>query len=163
MGPTNRTLNDAARTMIADFKLPTTFWAEAVNTACYMQNRVLVVKPHNKIPYEHFHGRTPTLSFMRPFGCPVTILNTIDHLGKFNGKADEGFFVGYSLNSKAFRVFNSRIRIVEENLHIRFSEPTSDDENKVDDGPRKDSESIDQEKDVNVNSTNNLNAASTNE
>ncbi|GJW44429.1 putative ribonuclease H-like domain-containing protein [Tanacetum coccineum] len=61
---------------------------------------------------------------MRPFGCLVTILNTIDHLGKFNGKADEGFFVGYSLNSKAFRVFNSRTRIVEENLHIRFSEST---------------------------------------
>nr|GEU79392.1 ribonuclease H-like domain-containing protein [Tanacetum cinerariifolium] len=54
----------------------------------------------------------------------VTILNTIDHLGKFDGKADEGFFVGYTLNSKAFRVFNSRIRIVEENLHIRFSEST---------------------------------------
>ncbi|GJT21162.1 putative ribonuclease H-like domain-containing protein [Tanacetum coccineum] len=56
---------------------------------------------------------------MRLFGCPVTILNTIDHLGKFDGNADEGFFVGYSLNSKAFRVFNSRTRIVEENLHIR--------------------------------------------
>ncbi|GJX63156.1 ribonuclease H-like domain-containing protein [Tanacetum coccineum] len=118
----NRTLIEAARTMLADSKLPTTFWAEAVNTACYVQNRVLVVKPHNKTPYELFHGRTPTLSFMRPFGCPVTILNTIDHLGKFNGKADEGFFVGYSLNSKAFRVFNSKTRIVEENLHIRFSE-----------------------------------------
>ncbi|GKA27567.1 hypothetical protein Tco_0713735 [Tanacetum coccineum] len=61
---------------------------------------------------------------MRPFGCHVTILNTIDHLGKSNGKADEGFFAGYSLNSKAFRVFNSRTRIVEENLHIRFSEST---------------------------------------
>ncbi|GKG46552.1 ribonuclease H-like domain-containing protein, partial [Tanacetum coccineum] len=61
---------------------------------------------------------------MRPFGCPVTILNTIDHLGKFDGKPDKGFFVGYSLNSKAFRVFNSRTRIVEENLHIRFNEST---------------------------------------
>ncbi|GJR56854.1 putative ribonuclease H-like domain-containing protein [Tanacetum coccineum] len=111
-------------TNATDSKLPTTFWAEAVNTACYVQNRVLVVKPHNKTSYELFHGRTPTLSFMRPFGCPVTILNTIDHLGKFDGKADEGFFVGYSLNSKAFRVFNSRTRIVEENLHIRFSEST---------------------------------------
>nr|GEY35126.1 ribonuclease H-like domain-containing protein [Tanacetum cinerariifolium] len=69
--------------------------------------------------------RTPTLSFMIPFGCPVTILNTSDHLGKFDGKADEGFFVGYSLNSKAFRVFNRRKRIVEENLHIRFNESTS--------------------------------------
>nr|GEU35743.1 ribonuclease H-like domain-containing protein [Tanacetum cinerariifolium] len=123
-GRRNRTLIEAAKTMLADSKLPTTFWAEAVNTACYVQNRVLVVKPHNKTPYEHFHGRTPTLSFMRSFGCPVTILNTIDHLEKFNGKANEGFFVGYSLNSKDFRVFNSRTRIVEENLHIRFSENT---------------------------------------
>ncbi|GKA13652.1 ribonuclease H-like domain-containing protein, partial [Tanacetum coccineum] len=70
-------------------------------------------------------GRKPALSFMRPFGCPVTILNTIDHLGKFDGKADEGFFVGYSTNSKAFKVFNSRTRIVEENMHVQFSENTS--------------------------------------
>ncbi|GKE05595.1 putative ribonuclease H-like domain-containing protein [Tanacetum coccineum] len=121
----NRTLIEAARTMLADSKLPTTFWAEAVNTACYVQNRVLVIKPHNKTPYELFLGRKPALSFMRPFGCPVTILNTIDHLGKFDGKADEGFFVGYSTNSKAFRVFNSRTRIVEENLHVQCSKNTS--------------------------------------
>ncbi|GKB05915.1 putative ribonuclease H-like domain-containing protein [Tanacetum coccineum] len=120
----NRTLIEAARTMLADSKLPTTFWAEAVNTACYVQNRVLVIKPHNKTPYELFLGRKHALSFMRPFGCPVTILSTIDHLGKFDGKADEGFFVGYSTNSKAFRVFNSRTRIVEENLHVKFSEET---------------------------------------
>nr|GEV07037.1 retrovirus-related Pol polyprotein from transposon TNT 1-94 [Tanacetum cinerariifolium] len=116
----NRTLIKAAMTMLADLKMPTTFWA----TACYVQNRVLVTKPHNKTPYELFHGRTPAISFLRPFGCLVTILNTIDHLGKFDRKADEGFFVGYSLNSKAFRVFNSRTRIVEENLHDRFNENT---------------------------------------
>ncbi|GKF26396.1 putative ribonuclease H-like domain-containing protein, partial [Tanacetum coccineum] len=98
--------------------------AEILNTGCYVQNRVLVVKPHNKTPYELFHGRTPTLSFMRPFRCLVTILNTIDHLGKFDSKAVKGFFVGYSLNSKAFKLFNSRTTIVEENLHIRFSENT---------------------------------------
>ncbi|GKA48179.1 putative ribonuclease H-like domain-containing protein [Tanacetum coccineum] len=69
-------------------------------------------------------GRKLTLSFMRPFGCPVTILNTLDHLGKFDEKADEGFFVGYSTNSKTFRVFNNRTRIVEENLHVKFSEET---------------------------------------
>ncbi|GJR49086.1 retrovirus-related pol polyprotein from transposon TNT 1-94 [Tanacetum coccineum] len=120
----NKTLIEAVRIMLADSKLPTTFWAEAVNTACYVQNRVLVTKPHNKTPYELFLGRKPALGFMRPFGCPVTILNTIDHLGKFDGKADEGFFVGYSINSKAFRVFNSRTRIVEENLHVQFSENT---------------------------------------
>nr|GEW39115.1 hypothetical protein [Tanacetum cinerariifolium] len=120
----NRLLIEAARTMLAGSKLSTTFWAEAINTACYVQNKVLVVKPHNKTPYKLFHGITPTLSFMRPFGYLVTILNTIDHLGKFNGKADKGFFVGYSLCSKSFRVFNSKTRIVEENFHIRFSENT---------------------------------------
>nr|GEW72188.1 retrovirus-related Pol polyprotein from transposon TNT 1-94 [Tanacetum cinerariifolium] len=57
---------------------------------------------------------------MRPFGCPVTILNTLDHLGKFDGKADKGFFIGYSMNSKAFRLFNSRTRIVEKTMHITF-------------------------------------------
>ncbi|GKA54651.1 putative reverse transcriptase domain-containing protein, partial [Tanacetum coccineum] len=91
----NRTLIKAARTMLADSKLPTTFWAEAVNTACYVQNRVLVIKPQNKTPYEIFLGRIPVLSFMRP---------------------------GYSTNSKAFRVFNSTTRIAEENLHVQFSE-----------------------------------------
>ncbi|GKB02211.1 putative ribonuclease H-like domain-containing protein [Tanacetum coccineum] len=178
----------------ADSKLPTTFWAEAINTVCYVQNRVLVTKPHNKTPYELFLGRKPALGFMRPFGCPVTILNTIDHLGKFDGKADEGFFVGYSINSKAFRVFNSRTRIVEENLHVQFSEntpniagsgpnwlfdidaltnsksspdagfkPSGDDEKKVTEepgkeggDPSKEGERDDQEKDVDVNSTNNV-------
>ncbi|GKA17338.1 retrovirus-related pol polyprotein from transposon TNT 1-94 [Tanacetum coccineum] len=133
-------------------------------------------------------GRTPNLSFMRPFGCFVTILNTIDHLGKFDGKADEGFFIGYSLNNKSFRVFNSITRIVEENFHIRFSNTPnvvgtqsnglqikrvlkmSDPylhviigKERVDEDPRKDSECNDQEKEDNVNSTNNVNAASTNE
>nr|GEU38301.1 ribonuclease H-like domain-containing protein [Tanacetum cinerariifolium] len=222
----NRKLIETARTILADSKLPTTFWAKAVNTACYVQNKVLVVKPHNKTPYELFHGKTPTLSFMRPFGCTVTILNTIDHLVKFDGKSDEGFFVEYSLNSKAFRVLNNRTKIVEENLHIRFSEnihivigsgpdwqfdvdaltrtlnyepivagtqsndynayppfsqnpksshdngfkPSSDDGKKVDEDPRNESECKDQEKEDNVNSTNNVdivsstvNAAGTNE
>nr|GEX53019.1 retrovirus-related Pol polyprotein from transposon TNT 1-94 [Tanacetum cinerariifolium] len=94
--------------------------AEVVNTTCYVQNRVLVTKPHNKTPYELLIGRLPNLEFMKPFGCPVTILNTLDHLGKFDGKADEGFLVGYFVNSKVFRVFNSRTRKVEENLHVNF-------------------------------------------
>ncbi|GJR96432.1 putative ribonuclease H-like domain-containing protein [Tanacetum coccineum] len=120
----NRTLIEAARTMLVDSKLPTTFWAEAVNTACYVLNRVLVIKPHNKTPYELIRGRPPLIDFMKPFGCPVTILNTRDHLGKFDGKADEGYFVGYSVVSKAMRVFNKRTRIVEETLNIRFLENT---------------------------------------
>ncbi|GJW42609.1 ribonuclease H-like domain-containing protein [Tanacetum coccineum] len=121
----NKTLIEAARTMLADSLLSTTFWAEAINTVCYVQNTVLITKPHNKRPYELLIGRPPNLDFIRPFGCPVTILNTLDHLGKFKGKTDEGFLVGYSINSKAFRVFNTRTRKVEENLHIKFLENKS--------------------------------------
>nr|GEU43599.1 hypothetical protein [Tanacetum cinerariifolium] len=93
----NKTLIEVARTMLADLLLPIPFWAEAVNTACYTQNRVLVTKPHNKTPYELLHG-------------------------KFQGKVDEGFLVGYSVCSKAFRVFNSRTRIIHETLHVNFLE-----------------------------------------
>nr|GFC17600.1 retrovirus-related Pol polyprotein from transposon TNT 1-94 [Tanacetum cinerariifolium] len=118
----NRTLIEAARTMLADSLLPILFWAEAVNTACYVQNKVLVTKPHNKTPYELLHGQTSSIGFMRPFGCLVTILNTLDPLGKFKGNVDEGFLVGYSVNSKAFKVFNSRTRIVQETLHVNFLE-----------------------------------------
>ncbi|GKE92092.1 putative ribonuclease H-like domain-containing protein, partial [Tanacetum coccineum] len=94
----NRTLIKAARSMLADSKLPTTFWAEAVNNACYVQNRVLVVKLHNKTPYELFIGRTPSLSFLKPLGVMLP------------------------LNSKAFRVYNIRTRKVEENFQVRFLE-----------------------------------------
>nr|GEV72431.1 retrovirus-related Pol polyprotein from transposon TNT 1-94 [Tanacetum cinerariifolium] len=105
-----------------DSLLPILFWAKAVNTACYVHDRVLVTKPHIKTPYELLHSRTPSISFMRRFGCLVTILNTLDSLGKFDGKVDEGFLVGYSVSSKAFRVFNSRTRIVQETLHVNFLE-----------------------------------------
>ncbi|GJU21393.1 ribonuclease H-like domain-containing protein [Tanacetum coccineum] len=99
----NRTLIEAARTMLADSKLPITFWSEAVSTACYVQNKVLIVKPHNKTLNAHSSKVSSVL-------------------GKFDEKSDEGFFVGYSLSSKAFRVYNIRTRKVQENLHVGFLE-----------------------------------------
>ncbi|GJS43757.1 putative ribonuclease H-like domain-containing protein [Tanacetum coccineum] len=126
----NRTLIEAARTMLADFKLPATFWADAVNTACYVQNRVLVVKPHNKTPYELFRGRTPALSFMRPFGCHVTILNTLDHLGKFDGNQD-----AFDVHCGKMVIFDSS----SKNASNDEPQPSSDVENKDDEGVRKES------------------------
>ncbi|GKD44812.1 ribonuclease H-like domain-containing protein, partial [Tanacetum coccineum] len=118
----NMTLIEAARTMLAGSFLPNTFWAEAVSTACYVLNRVLVTKPQNKTPYELITSKIPIITYIRPFRCHVTILNTIDHLGKFEEKSDEGFLVRYSLDSKAFRVYNLETKRVEENLHINFLE-----------------------------------------
>nr|GEX14669.1 putative ribonuclease H-like domain-containing protein [Tanacetum cinerariifolium] len=96
----NRTLIEATRTMLADAKLPVTYWAEAVNTVCYVQNRVLVNKSHNKTPYELFNGRSPAIGFLKPFGYHVMILNILDNLGKFEEKGDEGYFIGYSCLAK---------------------------------------------------------------
>ncbi|GKC81430.1 hypothetical protein Tco_1137147, partial [Tanacetum coccineum] len=62
------------------------------------------------------------ISYIRPFGCHVTILDTLSVLGKFDGKSDEGFLVGYSLNSKAYRVYNLVTKRVEVNLHVNFLE-----------------------------------------
>ncbi|GKA83874.1 putative ribonuclease H-like domain-containing protein, partial [Tanacetum coccineum] len=118
----NRTLIEAARTMLADSKLPTMFWTEAVSTACYVLNRVLLTKPHNKTPYELVSGKVPNISHLKPFGCLVTILNTSDHLGKFEGKADEGFIVGYAAHSKAYRVYNLSSKKIEETLNLRYLE-----------------------------------------
>ncbi|KAJ9555302.1 hypothetical protein OSB04_009916 [Centaurea solstitialis] len=123
-GRRNRTLIEAARTMLADSKLPITFWAEAVNTACYMQNRVHVVKSKGKTPYELFKNKRPFIGFFVPFGCPCSILNTKTHLGKFDSKADDGFFVGYSIQSKAVRVFNTVSRTIEESDNVKFNEHT---------------------------------------
>nr|GEV10499.1 hypothetical protein [Tanacetum cinerariifolium] len=84
----NKTLIEAAGTMIVDLKLPTIFWAEAFNTTCYVLNRALVTKPHNKTPYELIRGRPPLIDFMKPFGCPITILNTRDNLGSKDSAMD---------------------------------------------------------------------------
>nr|GFA42513.1 retrovirus-related Pol polyprotein from transposon TNT 1-94 [Tanacetum cinerariifolium] len=122
----NRTLIEAARTMLADLLLPIPFWAEAVNTTCYVQNRVLVTKPQNKTPYELLHGRTSSIGFMRPFGCLVIILNTLDSLGKFDRKVDEGFLVGYSISSKAFRNINGDAFFDEKEPEFARRKPQSE-------------------------------------
>ncbi|GJT42373.1 putative ribonuclease H-like domain-containing protein [Tanacetum coccineum] len=98
------------------------FWTEAVSTACYVLNRVSITNPHNKTPYELISGKVPQISHLKPFGCQVTILNTSDYLGKFEGKADDGYLVGYASNSKAYRVYNLPNKRVEETLNLRFFE-----------------------------------------
>ncbi|GJW98116.1 uncharacterized mitochondrial protein-like protein [Tanacetum coccineum] len=92
----------------------TEFKNKVMDDFCREKEIVLIVKPHNKTPYELFRGFKPAIGFMKPFGCHVTILNTLDKLGKFDGKSDEGFFVGYSLSSKAFRVSGLRIEAYEK-------------------------------------------------
>ncbi|KAI3707390.1 hypothetical protein L6452_25856 [Arctium lappa] len=121
----NRTIIEAARSMLSDSHLPTQFWAEAVNTACFTQNRSMIIKRFGKTAYELFVGRKPSISFLHIFGCQCFILNNRDQLGKFDPKADDGIFLGYSSISKAYRVFNKRRQTVEETIHVTFDETRS--------------------------------------
>ncbi|KAI3695317.1 hypothetical protein L1987_78312 [Smallanthus sonchifolius] len=118
----NRTLIETTRTMLSDTKLPVTFWAEAVNTACHVLNRVLVVKSHNKTCYEFINNRPPNLDYLVPFGSPCSLLLQYkDRKYKFHAKAVEGIFLGYAANSPCKRVYNIGTRIVEEWFEVDCS------------------------------------------
>ncbi|KAJ9547324.1 hypothetical protein OSB04_019867 [Centaurea solstitialis] len=92
----------AARSMLSKANLATQFWAEAVNTACYTQNRSLIVKRFRKTAYELFRNRRPSIEHFHIFGCVCYILNNKDNLGKFESKSDDGIFLGYSSISKTY-------------------------------------------------------------
>ena len=103
--------------------LPKYLWVEAVNTACYIMNRALIRPILMKTPYQLYNGRKPNISHLHVFGCKCFVLNNNkDHLGKFDAKSDEGIFLGYSLHSKAFRIYNKRDMIIEESTHVAFDE-----------------------------------------
>jgi len=119
----NRVLEELARTMINEMKLPKYFWADGINTTCHVLNRVIIRPTLDKTPYELLKGRKPNLSHLRVFGCKCFVLNNgKDKLDKFDAKADDGIFLGYSSNSKAYRVLNKRTLTVEESIHIAFDE-----------------------------------------
>ena len=112
-----------ARTMLNEYSIPKYFCAEAMNTACYVLNRTLLHPILCKTHYELWKGRKPNVSHFKPFGCVCYVHNNDkDNLGKFDAKADLGIFIGYSKNSKAFRIFNKRTLIVEESVHVSFDE-----------------------------------------
>ncbi|KAJ9544583.1 hypothetical protein OSB04_024290 [Centaurea solstitialis] len=118
----NRTLVEAARSMIAHSGVPPSLWAEAVSTACYTQNRTLIVKRTGKTAYEMVNKRKPNIKFFRVFDCVCYLLNNRDDLGKFDAKSDESIFIGYSHNSATYRVYNKRTRSIFEIRYVDFSE-----------------------------------------
>ncbi|KAK2403016.1 hypothetical protein QL285_052490 [Trifolium repens] len=115
-----------ARTMMHETKLAKHFWAEAVNTACYIQNRIYIRPILNKTTYELFKGRKPNISYFHQFGCTCYILNNKVYKKKFDAKACKGIFIGYSERSKAYRVYNSETNTVEESIHVRFDDKVPD-------------------------------------
>ena len=108
--------------MLSDSNLPKYFWAEAVATACYILNRILIRPLTDKTSYELIYSKKPKVSYFRIFESKCFILNTKDNLDKFDPKSDKGIFIGYSNRSKAYRVFNLRTNTIEETMHVSFDE-----------------------------------------
>ncbi|GJR66211.1 retrovirus-related pol polyprotein from transposon TNT 1-94 [Tanacetum coccineum] len=120
----NRTLVEAARTMLIFSKALMFLWAEAVATACYTQNRSLIHTLHNKTPYELVHDKKPDLTFFRVFGALCYPTNDSEDLGKLQPTADIGIFVGYAPSRKGYRIYNKRTRRIMETIHVQFDELT---------------------------------------
>ncbi|GJR79759.1 retrovirus-related pol polyprotein from transposon TNT 1-94 [Tanacetum coccineum] len=120
----NRTLVEAAWTMLIFSKAPLFLWAEAMATACYTQNRSLIHTLHNKTPYELVHDKKLDLSFLRIFGALCYPTNDSADLGKLKAKADIRFFVGYAPNRKGYRIYNKRTQQIMETIHVTFDEMT---------------------------------------
>jgi len=118
----NRTLQEMARTMIHENNLAKHLWAEAVNTTCYVQNRIYIRPILEITAYELFKGRIPNISYLHQFGYTCYILNNKTYLKKFDAKAHRGIFLGYFERSKAYRLYNSETLSVEESMHIKFDD-----------------------------------------
>ncbi|GJZ85182.1 retrovirus-related pol polyprotein from transposon TNT 1-94 [Tanacetum coccineum] len=118
----NRTLQDMTRTMLNEQSIPQKFWCNAVYTATYILNRILIRPFLGKTPYELFKGKNPSLEYFKVFGSKCFILNTKDYLTKFDPKSTEGLFLGYSPNSKAYVILNRETMRVEESLNVKFDE-----------------------------------------
>ena len=117
----NRTLIEMARTMLSEYKTPIRFWADAINTACHIVNRVYLHKFLKKTSYELITGKKPNVSYLRVFGAPCYIRD-MNHNSKFAPKAHEGFLLGYGSNSHTYRVYNSHHGKVMEMVNVRFDE-----------------------------------------
>nr|GFB92502.1 retrovirus-related Pol polyprotein from transposon TNT 1-94 [Tanacetum cinerariifolium] len=121
----NRTLIEAARTMLIYAQAPLFLWAEAVATACFTQNRSIIRLRHGKTPYEPLHSKLPNLSFFYVFGALCYPTNDNENLGKLQPKADIGIFIGYAPSKKAFQIYNRRTRRIVETIHVDFNELTA--------------------------------------
>ena len=108
--------------MLKEHNLPIYFSREAVNTACYVPNYVLIRPILGKTPYELWHDNVLKLPYFHVFRCKCFVLNMKDNFHNFDTKANEGIFVGYSSKSKAYHIYNKRTKVVEETIHVTFDE-----------------------------------------
>nr|GEW46129.1 hypothetical protein [Tanacetum cinerariifolium] len=118
----NHTLVEAARTMLSASKLPLFFWADAIATACYTQNRSIITLTHDKTPYHIINDRKPLIKHLHIFCCIWYITIDGENLDKMKEKGDPCILVGYSTQPKGYHVYNKRTRMIVESIYILFDE-----------------------------------------
>ncbi|GJX16644.1 putative ribonuclease H-like domain-containing protein [Tanacetum coccineum] len=118
----NRTLVEAARTMLSAAKVPLFFWAEAIVTTCFTQNRSLIIPRHKKTLCHIINGRKPSIKFFHIFGSLCYIVKDGENLDKMKEKGDACIFVGYSTQSRAYQVYNKRTKVIVETIHVNVDE-----------------------------------------
>nr|GEU77642.1 retrovirus-related Pol polyprotein from transposon TNT 1-94 [Tanacetum cinerariifolium] len=118
----NRTLLEAARTMLSATKVPLYFWAEAIATTCFTQNRSLVISRHEKTPYHIINGRKPSVKFFHIFDSLCYFVRDGKNHDKIMEKGYPCIFVGYSTQSRAYRVYKKRTKVIVETIHVNFDE-----------------------------------------
>nr|GFB82460.1 retrovirus-related Pol polyprotein from transposon TNT 1-94 [Tanacetum cinerariifolium] len=118
----NRTLVEAARTMLIFSHAPLFLWAEAIATACFTQNCSIIHRRFNKTLYELINGRKPDISFLYVFSALCYPKNDRENIGNLGAKGDIGFFIGYSADSCAYRIYNCRTKKIIETMNVSFDE-----------------------------------------
>ncbi|GKE33998.1 retrovirus-related pol polyprotein from transposon TNT 1-94 [Tanacetum coccineum] len=118
----NRTLVEAARTMLSTAKVPLFFWAKAIATTCFTQNRSLVIPRHEKTHYHIINGRKPSVKFFHIFRSLCYIVRDGENIDKMKEKGDACIVVGYFTKSRAYRVYNKRTKVIVETIHVNFDE-----------------------------------------
>nr|GEW48091.1 retrovirus-related Pol polyprotein from transposon TNT 1-94 [Tanacetum cinerariifolium] len=118
----NRTLVEAARTMLIFSRAPLFLWTEAIATACFTQNHFIIHRRFKKTPYELINDRKPDISFLYVFGALCYPQNDREDIGKLGAKGDIGFFIGYSADSCAYRIYNQRTKKIMETMNVSFDE-----------------------------------------
>ncbi|GKC21920.1 retrovirus-related pol polyprotein from transposon TNT 1-94 [Tanacetum coccineum] len=118
----NHTLVKTVRTMLSASKLPLLFWVEAIATACYTQNRSIIIPTHEKMTYHIINDRKPSIKHLHIFCCTCYLTRDSENLDKMKEKGDLCILVGYTTQSKGYRVYNKRTRLIVESIHLRFDE-----------------------------------------
>ncbi|KRX56900.1 Retrovirus-related Pol polyprotein from transposon TNT 1-94 [Trichinella sp. T9] len=124
----NRTLLDMARCMLLESKLSLNFWAEAISTACYIRNRCPSKSLNGEIPLTLWNGRKLTLNYFRTFGEKAYVLDKSPGKGKFSTRSKECIFIGYSTESKAYRLWCPAERKVLRSRDVKFTGKFGNDE-----------------------------------